>query len=511
MSRRLRSSGSHPALLLAALVLPGAAPPLFAQSPEEPGARGPARYSLQWDLGASLPGTLYDGFITRNHRTDPFPQTTRWREETGAGLQARVAMRAGPESGVGGYLALSGGRSASRAFFSGGSLPPERVERSVSSLGGEGGISMRIADWDQGRGLVDYHVGVVVLRQSIDLEPGHRNAFVHVGPGTPVPYDGWSRRVSTGWGLSLGTSFRLPAGKNTAIRVGLSDFIVPTNAEELAEQERSEARAVLGESVPFRFNRYTQHRIAVSLGVEYVLSRAPRRNPVGRRLPMEEGVGAVAPAVQNALGIATAGDTALALAALEHRVGIAPGDPHAWRELALLRAARGELEPSLRPQALGELERALNMNPGDLELLAAYGRLRGLAEREGRLVEAAAVRPLELSELALEAGPAGRLRVAWATRGLGRGDDGGSRYRAEVQVLDGGGEPVPIRPTGGGVDREEDTLVLTGRARELPLLLAVDLFLPEPRPGIYTVRVRLLDEETGQRSERSRGFEIPAP
>jgi tetratricopeptide (TPR) repeat protein len=287
-------------------------------------------------------------------------------------------------------------------------------------------------------------------------------------------------------------------------------MIVPTNTTELAEQEQRDINTFSGERVSVQMNRYTTHNLALEVGVEYTLSWGRERRDVVRRVPEAAEDADVDAAVTNAMRLAADGDTASAIAALEHRTSVEPRDAYAWRELALLKANRGEIDPTARPEALATLERALNMNPGDTELLRAYGRLRGLTERAGTTPDAVAVAPVEMSSISAVAQPDGGIRAAWATRGLTPASDGRYRYEAAIEVFDTNGTPVPLRPGLAPLHSgENESLLMLGDAESLPMSLSVDFFLAEPEPGIYTVRIRMTDLETSARQEATQGFEIP--
>lgn len=489
--------------LCAILLVPGT-----GRAQESIEAHHPALWTAEFTTGVRVPTTLYNEFIIRRQSSDSIVRT-RWEEVTDLGWESRLGVRFNPEGGVGFFAAGFLGGASTTASFLGGIVPPEQISRSVSYSGLDFGVTMRLKSWARGRGIVDYHVGGVVQRAVIDLKPGHRDAlayFEHLGP----PEVDWDHRTSTGWGLNLGASVRAPVGERWAVRATFKDMIVPTNTSSLAEQERRDINAFSGQNVQVTLNRFTSHNLALQVGVEYTLAWGRPRRDVVRRVPAAAPVAEVDPAVTNAMRLAADGDTAAAVAALEHRTSVAPRDGYAWRELALLKSARGEYDPSARPEALATLERALNMNPGDTELLRAYGRLRGLTERAGRTPEAVAVSAVEMSTLSVVPGTDGGLRVAWATRGLSAGADGRYRYEVAVEVFDADGGSVPLRPGLAPLhEGEGNQLVMLGDAERLPASLSVDLFLAEPVPGLYTVRIRMTDLETGARAEETQGFEVP--
>lgn len=468
----------------------------------------PAAWTTEFSVGARVPTTLYNEFIIRRQGPDSIVRT-KWEEVTDLGWESRLGVRYNPEGGVGFFLAGFMGGAGTTASFLGGIVPPEQVSRSVSYTGFDFGVTMRLKSWDQGRGILDYHIGGVVQRSVIDLKPGHRDALAYFKDVTPSDPD-WDHRTSTSWGLNLGASIRQPVGDRWSLRFTFKDLIVPTNTTALAEQERHDITEFSGQDVTVTLNRYTAHNLAVELGVEYTLGWGRLRRDVVRRVPESVVETEVDPAVTNAMRLAAEGDTASAIAALEHRTSVEPRDGYAWRELALLKSNRGEYDPTARPEALATLERALNMNPGDTELLRAYGRLRGLTERAGRTPDAVAVSPVEMSALSVVTQAEGGVRVAWATRGLTQAADGKYRFEAAVEVFDSDGTSVPLRP-GLAPLHEGDghQLLMLGDADRLPASLSLDFFVADPTPGFHTVRIRMTDLETGARQEATQGFEIP--
>ena len=222
--------------------------------------------------------------------------------------------------------------------------------------------------------------------------------------------------------------------------------MIPVNTAQLAAQERDDVKSISSERVAFSLAPFTAHQMSLSAGFEYVFSWAPPRRDVVRVLPERVDVAVVDPAVEAALETAAAGDTARAVASLGQRVALVPHDGLAWRALALLQAPRAEFDPTVRDQTLAHSERALNMNPGDTELLRAYGRIRGMVQREGRVPEAVEVRRLELSRLAVQSGSDGSLRLSGAARGLGADPQGTYRYAITVEVFDADGGMMRVRP-----------------------------------------------------------------
>lgn len=495
-------------ILLVLLTSAATTPAALSSQQQAPIIHEVPRWSVEGSLGSRLVGTLYDEFVTRKTLAD-LPSQTRWKETASLGPEARLVLRHNPVGGAGLYLTLLAGHSATTARYSGALSPPEDISRSTNYYGVGFGLGMKLSEWDRGRGLLAYNLGTVVLTQTIDLSPGHRDAFAQLDAQHPgeIP---WTSRRSTSWGLDMGASLRVPIGRNSALRLSFRDLVIPVNTAQLAAQERNDVRSISSERVTFSLAPFTAHQLSLSAGFEYVISRGPPRRDVVRVLPERIDVAVADPAVEAALAVAAAGDTARAVAALQQRIALVPQDGLAWRALALLRAPRAEFDPTLRDQTLAYLERALNMNPGHTELLRAYGRIRAMVRREGRVPEAVEVRGLELSRLVVQSGGDGSLRLSGAARGLGPDPQGTYRYAMAVEVFDAGGRTMRVRP---GLDEArvdpEGRLVLEGDGDRLPLPLALDLFLVQPAPGIYSLRLRLTDMESGATVETSEGFEVP--
>ncbi len=501
-ARRTAPSGFLAALLVSA------APAALAGQGEGAAARRAPRWSVESSLGSRLVGTLYDQFVTRRTLAD-LPSRTRWTETARLGPEARLVLRHNPVGAAGLYLTLLAGRSGTLARYSGALSPPENIPRSTTYRGVGFGIGMRLSEWDRGRGALGYSLGATALTQTIDLSQGHRDAFAQQGARFPGELR-WTSRTSSAWGLDIGASLRVPVGENSAFRFSFRDLVIPFNAAQIAAQEQDEVRLVSSERVLFTLAPYTSHQLSLSAGFEYVVSwTAPRRDAT-RALPPSADASAVHPAVEAALALAAEGDTVRAVASLEQRVVLEPLDSHAWRALSLLQAPRAEFDPTVRDRALANIERALNMNPGDTDLLRAYGRVRGMVEREGRVPEAAEVRRLELSRVAVRSGSGGGLGLAAAARGLAPGPQGAYRYAATAEVFDAAGRAVRVRPGSEGARVDPaGRLTLEGGGDRLPLRLALDFFLARPEPGIYSVRLTLTDLESGAAVEASEGFRVP--
>lgn len=508
---RDRRCARHPApsgVLLILLTSAAATPAALAGQDEAAIIRQAPRWSVEGSLGSRLVGTIYDAFVTRRTLAD-LPSQTRWRETAGLGPEARVVLRHNPVGGAGLYLTLLAGHSGTVARYSGALSPPEDISRSTNYHGVGFGLGMKLSEWDRGQGVLAYSLGTLVLTQAIDLSPGHRDAFAQMDARHPGEIQ-WTSRTSTSWGLDLGASLRIPLGERSALRLTFRDLVIPVNTAQLAAQERNEVRSISSERVTFSLAPFTAHQLSLGAGFEYVFSRGPPRRDVVRVLPERVDVAVADPTVEAALEMAAAGDTARAIASLRQRVALAPEDGLAWRALSLLRAPRAEFDPTVRDETLADLERALNMNPGDTELLRAYGRIRGMVQREGRVPEAARVRRLELSRFVARSASDGSLRLSGAARGLAADPRGTYRYAMTVEVFDAGGRVARVRP---GLDEArvdaQGRVVLEGDGDRLPLPLALDLFLVQPEPGVYSIRLRLTDLESGATVETSEGFELP--
>ena len=171
---------------------------------------------MEGSLGSRLVGTLYDEFVTRKTLAD-LPSQTRWKETASLGPEARLVLRHNPVGGAGLYLTLLAGHSATTARYSGALSPPEDISRSTNYYGVGFGLGMKLSEWDRGRGLLSYNLGTVALTQTIDLSPGHRDAFAQMDARHPGEIE-WTSRTSTSWGLDLGASLRVPIGENSALR-----------------------------------------------------------------------------------------------------------------------------------------------------------------------------------------------------------------------------------------------------------------------------------------------------
>lgn len=519
-------------VLAVALLVPGASPGLLpggsgslrAQESggDAPGDTAstvegprPAKWSAEVDFGIRLPGVLYDNFVDRRiespDSTVREALRTRYTEESRTGYDVRATLNLYPESSASGYVAFLVGGAETEARFSGGGASRSIVQRSMSYRGVEVGINMRLKEWAGGRGVFGYNIGATYIRHSIDLDQGHRPAYARLGDAGAAGMPEWSERSYGAWGLAMGTTFRIPVTDRFAVRTNFRDLVVPVNTSALAVQEEQDVEAFTGETPTFTYGGYTAHHLSLDLGIEYTFAWGRARPQVDRRIPSRREEEATPAAVKNAVRTATRGDTARAIEILRHQVGVLPENGPAWRELAVLLAAEAEDDPSRRDEAMRAVRRALNLNPGDAEVLRAFGRIRGLLDREGPAPATEEARsPLGLSDVTVEVAEGGDVRMAWAVRGLTPDEGGDHRFRYEIDVLTAEGGSVRIRPYGGDLGLTSGgTLMATSSADEMPATVRANLFLLEPEPGIYTARVRVTDLETGASTVRTGSFEIP--
>ena len=281
---RDRRCARHPTpfgILLVLLTSAASTPAALAGQDEAAIIRQVPRWSVEGSLGSRLVGTLYDDFVTRKTLAD-LPSQTRWKETASLGPEARVVLRHNPVGGAGLYLTLLAGHSGTMARYSGALSPPEEISRSTNYYGVGFGLGMKLSEWDRGRGLLAYNLGTVALTQTIDLSPGHRDAFAQMDARHPGEIE-WTSRTSTSWGLDLGASLRVPIGENSALRFSFRDLVIPVNTAQLAAQERDDVKSISSERVAFSLAPFTAHQMSLSAGFEYVISWAPPAEGRGAR------------------------------------------------------------------------------------------------------------------------------------------------------------------------------------------------------------------------------------
>jgi hypothetical protein len=469
----------------------------------------PARWTLGLETGAQFSATLYDERVTVWLPADDVRSDTRHTERLELVPLVRLVARFRPEHGMGGYVAFQGTRSETDMSFLGGqaTVPDTRIARSVGIMAVEFGVSMRLGEWANGRGLAEYTMAPVFIHHRLDLRRGHRDGIVRLlrPELQPIP---WRDLSWNSWGFALGGGIRVPVGDRFSARLAVHNQVVPMGTGQMESQEREEFRRLTDKSPVVTYKAFTAHYPSVRVGVEYLLSRQPRRAP----LPVLALTGPEpeVPASRQTLAarrLLAAGDTAAALAALEERLRDQPDDGSAMREYALLRARLLGERPVGRDEVRELLRRALLMHPVDEALLSEYGRLTALAQRAGPT--AAAPEPLAISELNVRADAAGGLSLGWAIHRLADAGAGSGLFSVEVEVFGPAGGTVPIHAAGeaaGAAPR----LVLEAREAPVhePWLERLELRLAELRPGPHTVRVRVRDRTSGQSAERTAGFEL---
>jgi hypothetical protein len=488
--------------LLAVLLVPWSS--LDAQRPTPP------RWTIGVEGGAQFGSVVYDEFVRRrlNVADTLFSLETRYEERAEHGPVGRVIARYRPESMFGLFIAHQRGGSPTRAIYTGGSERPDTIDRRIDYWSAEAGFSIVLGSWADGRGIFEYSVAPALIQQTIRAQEGHRDAFARfpgdIGPETIT----WSARSWRSWGLAIGISTRFPLSEALLLRVGGQGQIVPIGTGTLGQQERSDVERMTGRVATFQYSAFTAHHTSARIGLEYVVSRLPPRMELPRaHLPQPERQRPASPVAEEALRLAAAGDTAAAVELLRGRVASAPEDASAWRELALIMAARAEISPAQRDEAWRVLQRAMHLNPGDDRVLSAYGRVRSLIQRTG--AAPAFESTLALSDLSAVGDAAGGVSLGWAIQGLAAAEGTRARYRVQIEIVGPDGESIglrrsdaPAQPAVGSLQFERD-----GATGE-PVVERVELRLDRARSGPHSVRVRVTDLGTGQTAERTGGFEI---
>jgi len=491
-----------PATALPPLVGPAILALLAAPAP---GQQPAPRWTGVLELGAQFPTTLYDGRVSQRVGASG-ALSTRYRERVDAAPLLRVGLRYRPEGAFSAYLALQLLTAGTRAQFVGGGAGPERFRRRVRIWAAEGGAAVQLRRWAEGRGLLEYTVGPVLVHHTLDLSGGHRDEFARHAGAPDTGRLRWSDRAWAAWGLAVAAGARIPVGDRLLLRVAGHDHVVAVPTGRLEALEREDVFRLSGRAPVFLFNAFTAHYPTVRVGLEYVLSRLPPPAVARAALPPPPGRAPPSAAALEAARLAAAGDTAAALAVLRRRVSEAPEDASAWRELALLLGAQAETQPAVRPEAWEALARAVRANPDDDAVLAAYGRLRALLARAG--ADRPAAPPPALRGLQADGGPGGTLFVAWSVAGLAPGPDGAGRFRLRLEVFGPDGAPVPVRLAGApGGDTEAlefERGAPAGAAEE-----RLELRLARAVHGPHTLRLRLTDLVSGHRIERAAGFVLP--
>jgi hypothetical protein len=490
---------------LAGAVLP---PALGAQE------RRPQGWSLSLEGGTQLPTTIYHEWIRLSlppiHRPGEEPinaveVTTRWTEEVALMPVVRFTAWYRPDAPFHFFTTFQHSGGPSTGTYHGGRDPVETVQRSVRISMLEGGVGVRLFRWADGRGTLGYVMGPVWAYHVIDLSGGHRRAFLRVDPEAPPPPESpaWSPRSWSTWGLSLGGALRHPVTERLLLRLSGHMHVLPNQGVGVAEQERRDIdRLSTGRTPAVYVPPYASSQFAVRIGVEYLLSwlRTPWEGLYAAPLALEPPPPPTTE-VLSAVRDAAAGDTAAALAALRERVAEQPADGSARRQLALLLAAQAGERPALRAEAWHELRRALALYPGDEQLLAALGRVRGAMDRAAQ--ETPAPPALHVSEVVALGDAAGALTVLVSARG---GAESSGRFNVLVQVTGPRGRAVPVRAEGVAIEALEQLELADVVAQEG--LIRLQLRLERAEAGPHTVRVRVTDPATGLRAEASGGFEL---
>jgi hypothetical protein len=492
-------------MLLASLLYLAVLPAwLQAQAPV---LQPPARWSISLESGLQLPATLYDERVVMRLHADSFDINTRYQEKLRGGPVSRIAVRYRSQGGLGLFSGFQFGSYQTEANFAGGVDPPETHLRRVRIWTIDTGVTVRLSRWAEGRGLLEYSVAPSFSHHSIDLTRGHRNTFARLPSSAEDQAYAWTQRSWTSWGVNLGATLRTPVGQNAALRFGVQHHAIPVATAEMENQDRLDVRRMTGRSPSFLYPAYTAHYISIRAGLEYVFSRErvrPRLPVIA--LPPPEPAPEPSAASRAAVQLVFQGDTTGALDVLRSRIEAVGDDASAWRELALLLASAAEENPVLYDEAWSHLQRAVNLNPADTEILSAYGRLRSLMQRRGYASPGAPA--LAMSAVSASADPAGGLSLAWVVQNLILLGNAGAQYRLQVQVIDPSGDLVGLRASQAS-DTDVTTAWVTERSTpESAVSERLELRLARTAPGAYSARVRITDLSSGQALERIASFEI---
>ncbi|HEX7089838.1 MAG TPA: hypothetical protein VF192_06860 [Longimicrobiales bacterium] len=498
MRQNLRLCTAFPLLAaLATLPLPDRA---AAQSVPPP------RWTAGLQAGVQLPAWLYDEWVTA-FVNDTTSLTTAYSERIRTAPLVNAVLRYRPQSEFGAFLSIQLASAGTRATYSGGGAGPEAIDRHVRIWTFGAGLSVRIGEWADGEGSLEYLLGPVLVRHTLDLSNGHRDVFAHEFGAPRDAQLGWASRSWTGWGLMMGASTRFPLARDLGLRLALHSIVLPVAVQQMAALEEEDVFQLTRRLAVFSYRPYTTYYPSVRVGLEYVLGRMPPRIERRAALPPPPGPALASAETRAARAMLARGDTAGAVATLRERVRAAPDDASAWRDLSLLLAADAERSPAVRPEAWAALERAVALNPDDGAVLAAYGRIASLLQRSGTAGGPTAPR-LSVSEVAVRADTAGVIFLSWNIAGLARGQDGRVRYRVQVEVIDGAGEVVPLRLAAGPEDAATPRLALE-RAGGAPSVSArLELRLSRVRAGVHTLRLSVTSLASGQVATRVAGFEV---
>ena len=466
------------------------------------------RWTVSAGVGTMLPAWLYNEWVTATTNDTSF--------DTGYSERIRMAplfwgtLRYRSQSDFGMFFGFEHSSADTDARYIGGRAAQQQIQRNVRIWTFAAGMSVRVARWANGAGGVEYMAAPVLTYHTLDLSNGHRDAFAYVfGAPEDRPLH-WGRRSWAGWGFSLGMSGRFPVAQDLGLRVSVNNLVLPTANDAMASLESADVRRLSGRQAVFNYRAFTTFYPSIQVGVEYVLSRVrPRAQTTVALPPPSREAAAVEASAETraAREMVASGDTAAAVDALRARVGEAPQDASAWRDLALLLAAAAEINPATLGQAWEALQRAVILNPDDAEVLAAYGRTRALLQRTRTSAETMA-RSFTMSEVAVQADGAGGLSLAVSASDLAPSEDGKVRYRLTIDVFDMAGEPVPLRLADAPEDATTTALDMERVSDSPSVTERIELRLARARSGAHTVRVRVTSLASGQSITRAAGFQI---
>lgn len=490
-------------LLLVTLLL-AAASPAVAQERRTPS------WTVSLEGGTQLRTTVYDEWVRlslpRRDDIPPIEVQTRWTELFGPVPVFRLTSWYRPDAPFHFYATLQHMTGPTTSIYHGGITPPDTIDRALRALMFEGGVGIRLFRWAAGRGGLGYTVGPVWTRHVLDTSAGHRDAFLRVDPEASAATDpNWSDRSWTGWGFSIGTSIRQPIGDRLTLRIGAQNHILPRQGDGVGQQERSDIQAFSSGRTPgVNVTPYAAAYFSVRVGVEYTLGwlRTPWEGLFEAPIALDPPPPPT-PEVAQAMRDAAGGDTATAVSELREQLAADPADASAWRELGLLLAGMAGDRPQLRPEAWEALRRGLTAYPDDHEILAALGRVRGLMSRTAQTPEAPPA-SLHVSEVSAAVDAAGELTLAIGVRSGARD---ATAYDLVVQVFGPGGRPVPLRRAGAAPDQATERVELSAVAPQDDIL-RLRLRLARAEPGPHTVRLRVLDPQSGLRAEATGAFEV---
>jgi tetratricopeptide (TPR) repeat protein len=466
----------------------------------------PPRWTAGLQVGVQLPTWLYDERVTA-FVNDTTSLTTAYSERIRTAPLVNAVLRYKPQSEFGAFFSMQFASAGTRATYSGGGAGPQTIDRHVRIWTFGAGLSIRLGEWADGGGSLEYLLGPVLVRHTLDLSNGHRDLFAHEFGAPRDVQLRWADRSWTGWGFMMGATTRFPLAGDLGLRLALHSIVLPVAVQQMAAQEEEDVFQLARRLAVFSYRPYTTYYPSVRVGLEYVLGRMPPRVDSRAALPPPRGPDLASAETRAARAMLARGDTAGAVAALRERVRAAPDDASAWRDLSLLLAADAERSPAARAEAWTAVQRAVALNPDDGAVLAAYGRIASLLQRTGMPGGPTAPR-LAVSEIAVQADTTGAVSLSWSITGLARGEDGRVRYRVQVEVIDDAGEVVPLRLADGPEDAATPRLALERDGGALSVSERLELRLSRVRAGAHTLRVSVTSLASGRVATRVAGFEI---